>query len=342
MINRFLTTGLLFCSVALAPVTAAAAEKTYTIKMATVAPEGSPWHDSLTRIQKKWEGESKGRLKLRAFMGGKLGDENQTVSETKRGNLQMVGASAGAVGSMVPEVNFLELPFLFRDTAEADYILDQVIGKDLEKIFADRGFVFLMWSENGYRHFGSNWAPIRKPEDMKGHKMRSQENRIHLSTYRALGALPVPIATTEVLPALQTGVVEGYDQTPLFAFAIGLHTQSKYWTVSDHMYQPGVILMHKGFYDSLPKDLQTLIMSERQKETEEARVGIRALTPLLVQNLGAAGLTVIELTETERAAFEKAVQPVYKEFEKEAPPRSLELYKKTVKALAEYRAKNKK
>lgn len=320
---------------------AEAQDKVYVIKMATVAPEGSPWHDSLSRIEQRWTADSKGRLKLRPFLGGKLGDENQTIAETKRGNIQMVGASIGAVASVVPEVGFLELPFLFRSLEEADHVLDNVIGPDLEKIFEDRGFKLLMWSENGYRHFGSNWGPIKTPADIKGHKMRSQENAIHLATYRALGALPVPIPTTEVLPSMQTGVVEGYDQTPLFAFAIGLHTQTKYWTVSDHLYQGAAILINKKFFDSLPADLQAVLMKDRQKETVDSRTGIRALTPLLVQNLAAAGLKVTELSDADKVAFEKAVAPAYKDFEKSAPPRSKALYQKTVKALKEYRAKKK-
>lgn len=333
----------LVASVALfgAVTTAAAQDKVYVIKMATVAPEGSPWHDSLARIDKKWAAASNGRLKLRPFLGGKLGDENQTIAETKRGNIQMVGASIGAIASVVPEVGFLELPFLFRNLDEADYVLDGVIGADLEKIFEDRGFKLLMWSENGYRHFGSNWGPIKTPADVKGRKMRSQENAIHLSTYRALGALPVPIPTTEVIPAMQTGVVEGYDQTPLFAFAIGLHTQTKYWTVSDHIYQGAAILINKKFYDSLPADLQAVLLQDRAKETVDSRAGIRALTPLLIQNLGAAGLKVTELSAKEKAAFEKAVGPAYAEFEKSAPPRTKALYQKTIKALKDYRAKQK-
>ncbi len=316
---------------------AQAQDKTYVIKMATVAPEGSPWHDSLKRIQKRWESESKGRLKLRPYLGGKLGDENQTIAETKRGNIQMVGASTGAIGSLVPEVNVLELPFLFRSVEEADYILDQVIQDDMEKIFRDRGFVFMMWSENGYRNFGTQFGFVKSPADLKGRKIRSQENRIHLATYRALGALPVPIPTTEVIPAMQTGVVEGYDQTPLFTYAIGLQTQTKYWTVSDHIYQPAAILVNRDFYESLPADLQKLLLDNRDKETKDSRAGIRALTPLLLQNLKNAGLQMHELAPAERQTLEKAVKPVYADFEKEAPPRSKELYKKITVALEKYR-----
>jgi tripartite ATP-independent transporter DctP family solute receptor len=319
------------------PLHAQAAE-TYSIKLATVAPEGSPWDDSLKRFKKRVEAKSNGRLKLRVFLGGTLGDENQTVEQTKRGQIQVVGASTGALGSQVNEVNFLELPYLFRNLEEADYILDTVIGDELDAIFRERGFVVLMWSENGIRNFGTQYGFIKKPADMKSHKMRSQENPIHLSMYRAYGALPVPIPTTEVLSSLQTGVVDGYDQTPLFTFAIGLHNSTKYWTVSDHIYQPGAIVMNKEYFDKLPKDLQDILLEERRQDTIESRKGIRALTPLLIENLRASGLQVYTLTQAEKEVFAKASQPVYAEFEKTAPPRSKALYKKTVEALKKYRA----
>ena len=341
MLKRFIPTALIVLLLAvLAPVQGFADKKVYTIRMATVAPDGSPWHDSLQRIEKRWSEQSDGQLRLRSYLGGALGDENQTIAETRRGQIQMVGASIGAVGSLVPEVNVLELPFLFRNEAEADYILDEVIGDELRDIFAERGFVLLMWSENGYRHFGTKFGHIRKPSDLRGRQMRAQENTIHLNTYRALGATPVPIPTTEAIPALQTGVVQGFDQTPLFGFATGLHNQATHWTVSDHIYQPGAILINKSFFDGLPEELQQIMLADADEEARKSRAGVRALTPLLVQNLEASGLDVHRLTDEERKAFVEAVQPVHEEFAEKASPRARALYEKITAGLEEYRANN--
>lgn len=341
MLSRLIPTALIVLLLAvLAPAQGLADKKVHTIRMATVAPDGSPWHDSLQRIEKRWSDDSDGRLRLRSYLGGALGDENQTIAETRRGQIQMVGASIGAVGSLIPEVNVLELPFLFRNEAEADHILDNVIGDDLNEIFKERGFVLLMWSENGFRHWGTKFGHIKKPSDLRGRQMRAQENTIHLNTYRALGATPVPIPTTEAIPALQTGVVQGFDQTPLFGFATGMHNQSTHWTVSDHIYQPGAILINRSFFEGLPDDLQKIMLKDAHKEAQESRAGIRALTPLLVQNLSAAGLDVYHITEDERKAFVEAVQPVYEEFVRRASPRAKALYEKITAGLEEYRANN--
>lgn len=333
MLSRFaLTLALLLITVTLARA------ETYTIKMATVAPEGSPWDDSLKRVKQRWENQSGGRIKVRVFLGGKRGDENQTVGETKRGEIQMVGASTGAIASLVPELNVLELPYLFQSVDEADYILDKVIYDEMVQIFRDRGFELILWSENGFRNFGTNFGPVKKPADLKGHKMRSQENPIHLAMYRTLGALPDPIPTTETLSSLQNRVVDGYDQTALYATAIGLQKQTKYWLVSDHIYQPAAIIMNKAYFDKLPKDLQDVIKSGLDQETRDSRAGIRALTPLLLDNLKAEQIVVSTLAPAERTEWIKATKPVYDEYLKSAPPRAKALYEKIVAALLKYRA----
>src|SRR5262245_12474798 len=205
------------------PRRARAADAPITLKFATVAPEGTPWAEQIAAYKQKVEADSGGRLRIKPFLGGALGDENQTVAECKRGALAMWGGSTGALATSVPEISVLELPCLFRSAEEADQVLDKVLYEDLRKRLEARGFVLVLWSENGFRSFGTKWGPVKAPGDLKGHKMRSQESLVHLETYRALGALPQPIAVTEVLPALQTGVVDGFDNTPLYTFAASWH-----------------------------------------------------------------------------------------------------------------------
>ena len=110
----------------------------------------------------------------------------------------------------------------------------------------------------GSASFGTKWGPVKLPSDLKGHKMRSQESLVHVETYRALGALPQPIAVTEVLPALQTGVVDGFDNTPIYTFAACWHLAIKHFTLSEHIYQPGAVLIAKKEFDKLPADLQKI------------------------------------------------------------------------------------
>jgi tripartite ATP-independent transporter DctP family solute receptor len=302
---------------ALVPRRARAAEITF--KLATVAPEGTPWADQLLRLKKKVEAETGGRLRIKPFLGGALGDENQTVAECRRGALAMWGGTTGALATSVPDISTLELPYLFRDAAQADHVLDKVLGDELRRRLAARGFVLVLWAENGFRSFGTKWGPVKVPADLKGHKMRSQESIVHLETYRALGALPQPIAVTEVLPALQTGVVDGFDNTPLYTFAASWHLAIKHFTLSEHIYQPGCVIVSKKEFDKLAPDLRKALTTGLEALTNEGRAAVREMAPLLVQNFTNAKIPVYRPSAAERAAFVKATAVVYERYAKAVP-----------------------
>jgi TRAP-type transport system periplasmic protein len=298
---------------------ARAADAPIVLKVASVAPEGTPWAEQLAAYKQKVEGESKGRIKLKPFLGGALGDENQTVAECRRGAIAMWGGTTAALATSVPEISVLELPYLFSDAAQADHVLDEVLRDELKARLAARGFVPIFWSENGFRSFGTKWGPVHGPADLKGHKMRSQESLVHLETYRALGALPQPIAVTEVLPALQTGVVDGFDNTPLYTFAASWHLGIKHFTVSEHIYQPGLVLASKKEFDKLPAELQKILTSDLGKLTAEGRTAVREMGPLLLQNFTGAKIPVYRPTAAERASLARATAQVQDAYVKAVP-----------------------
>jgi tripartite ATP-independent transporter DctP family solute receptor len=301
------------------PRPARAADAPITLKLATIAPEGTPWADQVTAYKSKVEVASKGRLKIKAFLGAALGDENQTVAECRRGAIGLWGGTTAALATSVPEISVLELPYLFGSSDEADRVLDRVLLEDLRARLLQRGYVLVLWSENGFRSFGTKWAPIKAPADLKGHKMRSQESLVHLELYRALGALPQPIAVTEVLPALQTGVVDGFDNTPLYTFAASWHLAIKHFTLSEHIYQPGVVLVSKKEYDKLPADLQKVLTADMDAITQTGRAAVREMAPLLLENFTAAKIPVYKPSAAERAAFVKATAGVYGAYVKAVP-----------------------
>lgn len=304
-----------------------------------MAPDGTPWSKSLEFVKQRLESATHGRVKLKVFLGGVLGDETQTVQELRRGALGAWAGSLAALTTSVPELGVLDLPYLFRSEAEADYILDEVVYDDVAKLLEQRGFVLLTWGENGYRGFGTKFGPVRTPAALKGHKMRSQESRVHLEMYRALGALPQPISVTEALSALQTGVVDGFDNTPIFAFAANWHQGITDFTLTNHIYQPAAILLSRKELDRWPADLRAQALSSDQRDlARRSRAGIRELVPLLLQNLENAGIKVHRLSEAERDVFAKATLPVHARFLK-AVPTARALYDKIRKALGKRRGK---
>lgn len=329
---------ILFVALALAAPPASAQT---TLKVASVAPEGTPWADGLTRFKGEIETRSAGKVVIRTFLNGALGDENETVQACQRGQIQAVAASVGALASIVPELNVLELPYLFRSTAEADYVLDTAVLATIEQAFESRGLVLGFWSENGYRSFGTNYGFVKKPEDLKGHKMRSQEAPVHLEMYRAFGASPVPIPVTEVLTSLQTGVIDGYDNTPLFAMAANWTNVTKNYSVTDHIYQPAAIVLHKPTYDALPAEVKTAIKGVRSTLGVQMRKEIRALHEVLLQNLGEMGVSVYRLTTAEKAVFEVPAKTARDTYIAKASAGEKSLYQQIVAALAKFRAGSK-
>ena len=321
---------------ALLLVSTPAEAKKYVLKFGTVAPEGTPWAKQLKAIKKRIQKQSKGQIKVKLFLGGVLGGEVEMVRALRRGRIQGFGGSTASVaeGARIPQLMLLELPFLFNSFKEADHILDRVIKKDFIKILAKKKFAFAQWHENGWRNFATKKKAIKTLADLQKMKMRSQESPVHLAMYKALGVQAESIAVPEVLGALKTGMVDGFDNTPLFSSATGWYEGIKYYTISQHIYQPAVIMYNKKFMDKLPKDLRKIVLGDEAKETKSGRASVRGMRGKLLKNFRDAGITVYSMTRAERKPFIKRCAKVHKKFEKKV---GRKLLKKVKKALAKMR-----
>ena len=292
---------------------AQATEPEFTLDIGTIAPDNTPWAQQLQELDERFERESNGRLRVRVFLGSPDG-ELSLVRQCQDGTYQAVGVSSGAIATVVPEMGIFELPYLFSSLDEADSIIDNVLYDPVANILRENGFQLYLFSENGYRNFATTGVAVHQPSDLGALQMRVQESWIHEEMYNELGGNPVRIAVPEVITSLNTGNVQGFDNTPLFAFAASWFQGIDTWTVSDHIYQPAVIMYNAAWFDSLPEDLQTLVLSNRDTETASGRALIRALTPALLENLSNAGITVYRMTDEEKAVFRTATRPVHDMF----------------------------
>lgn len=302
---------------ALASASPARAEGELTMVLASVAPPDSPWSVLLSKYKSDVEAQSKGRIKVKLKLGGTLGDENETVTKCHRGMIQAVGASTGALASLVPELHVVELPYLFKNAAEADHVIDKALTPELEKLFKKRGVVLGFWSENGFRHFGTRSRPIKVPDDLKGLKMRAQESPVHMSMYKAFGASATPIPTTEVPQALATGNVDGFDQSALYALATSWTKSIKYFTVSEHIYQPAAIVFNQEWFNGLSPDLQAVVINAGRNIQDSGRKAVRDIFEELLEIMKSEKIEIVRHTAAERAVFEKAAQAAYVDFRKE-------------------------
>jgi TRAP-type C4-dicarboxylate transport system substrate-binding protein len=317
---------------------AASAEEPIVMKAGSVAPEGTPWADWLEGVRKRLDKDTGGRLKVKVFLSGKLGGEREMVDDAKKGALQMFGGSIGAVASVhAPELNVFELPFIFESDAEADFVMN-ALRERTTKILADKGLVMGMWAENGWHGYGvkGKGRCLTSPDSLKGLKMRSQESEIHLNTYKAYGASPVEMPTPEVLAALQTGAVDGYSNTPLFSFATSWYSGIDTFTYTKHIYQPGVLLYSKKWFDGLPADIQAILL--RRDDEAAGFKGVRQLTGPLLENLKAADKQVCTLTPEQTKAFAERSKPVWDTFAKKSKANK-EMLDLVLKAKADFKKK---
>ncbi len=315
----------------------ARAEAAYQLKFGTLAPAGTPWADLLEEFKEKVESQTKGEVKVRVFLNGILGDERAMLQKMKFGQLSGGGFSTGGISTVVPELQVLELPFLFRSSEEADYVLDHVAKEELETVLEKRGLKLIMWAENGWLDFGNQSKPIHSPADMTSTKWFAQESDVMLAFFKELDVTAVPLAVPEVLSALQTGIVGGYHQTPVFATGAQWYTQTKYWTISHHIYQPAAVVIDKRFWDKTPENLRNIVMSIAQELQPRVRTAVRSLDEGLLKGFREAGVKIDELKPAEREAFEKATAGVAERLIKQGVfPQSL--LDKIRKGLADYRA----
>lgn len=285
------------------------------IKVGHIAPDDHSYTKGLNEFAKAVEEETDGRLTFEIYGGGQLGGERDVVEQVQLGTLDMTVATAGPVGNFVEKFSVLEMPFLFRDVDHVYKTLDGEIGQELMGMLDEAGFKTLGLWENGFRHLTNNQKPILSPEDTKGMKMRTVENELYVKTYKSIGADPTPIAFSEVYTSLQQGVVDGMDQS------YGVVHSTKMFEVQNHLSEVGIyyaaapLLINQAKFDSLPEDLQQVLVEKGKEFTDIQRQINQDMETTQKEDLKAKGVEIVEKSDIDMEAFKEAVQPVYEENE---------------------------
>lgn len=301
------------------------------LKIAAAVPEGSPWSEVLRLFEKRIEKASKQRIDVEIDLR-QTGSEQEIATLVVRGHLDGLLTSGGGLHAVVPELKAIEIPFLFRSIAEVDRVLDRVLIAPVEKLFLSNGLVFGFWNENGVQHLGTRF-PATKPASFDGKAINSTENPVNVELWRGLTAKPSPVEAADVLPKLERGELDGFDQTLLFAVALGWHKGVQHVTLTSHIYQPAVVAYNKKWFDALPADLQKLLIVEGRKLTREARAIVRSFEPKTMKAIKEAGVKVHRLSGAERAKFEAAAGPARTAFLKAYSEDAAKLLKKIDAAL---------
>jgi tripartite ATP-independent transporter DctP family solute receptor len=254
-----------------------------------------------------------GRVDIRIHHSRQLGDERQVVEGLQLGTVHLAVSSTGPLGGFVPEMNVLDLPFLFRDASHAYKVLDGDIGRSLLEKFEAVGIKGLAFWENGFRHITTAKKPITRPTDLKGLKIRVMENRVHQAAFRQLGADATPMAWGEVFTSLQQGLLDAQENPIPIVSTFKLYEVQKFLALTGHVYSPAPVLLSKKSWDRMPSDIQKILLDTAVEVAKIQRQLNRTQEQKQLGELKAKGMTVVE--EPDRAAFREAMKPVFEQFQ---------------------------
>jgi TRAP-type transport system periplasmic protein len=256
-----------------------------------------------------------GRYKIETFYAGSLGGERESIESVQLGTQALTLTSTGPVPNFVPEARILDIPFLFRDKAHARAVLDGPIGQEMSKKFESKGFKVLAWCDNGVRHMTNSKRDVNSPDDLKGLKMRTMENPVHVAAYKSLGIVTTPMAFPEVFTALQQGTVDGQENPLSVIMAAKFDQVQKHVSLTGHVFSPALFLMNKAMFDKLSPADQTIFIEAAQAGTVVNRARVDADDAKGVEYLRSKGVTVIE--NIDKAKFAAKMAPVLAGFEKQ-------------------------
>ena len=280
------------------------ADKVYTFSWAhSSSANGDRLPDASVEIIKEIEEKSNGRLVFQHYPASQMGAERETLEGVTLGTVDLAVVSTGAIASFFPEIEATSIPYLITSREIGWGVYDGEFGQMLGTMSEKAGWKWLGWAENGLRMFSNKVHEIRTPADMKGLKIRTMENKIHMAMVNALGAAATPIAASEIYTALQQGTVDGQENGIALTYGLGFYEQLKYITLLPHVYDPYIVCMSNSAWNSMPEDLQQLLQEEIAKVCQLEREYNQRDDEAYLQKMLDSGMTAYTPTEAEAQQF---------------------------------------
>jgi tripartite ATP-independent transporter DctP family solute receptor len=251
-----------------------------------------------------------GKYRVEEQPASKLGGDADVLKGVKLGTIEMtLLGGGGAISNVVPETSVLDMPFLFRDLAHAQAVLDGPIGDDLLAAFPKYGLVGLAWGEQGMRQITNSKKPIQSIDDLKGLKLRTPQSTVYVATFKALGAEVSPMPWPEVYPALQSGRMDGQENPTPTAVSAKLYEVQKYLSLSSHIYSAGMFVISPDVWAEVKDADKPAFIAAAKAGGKAMREFVKKAEAEAQATLRAKGVAINDISN--RDAFVKAVEPVY-------------------------------
>ena len=282
----------------------AALAATINIKLGVVTKPGSAQNIVAEKFKQLIEKRSNGKIKVHIYHSASLGNETEILQQVQMNTVQMAIITGGPFDTFDPMVRVINYPFLFKDNAQADKILDGPLGAEILKSLESSGFKGLCYSENGFRNLTNNKRPVRTPEDVKGLKIRVMASAIHKAIWQALGANPTPMPWP-IYTELEQGVIDG-QENPLWVMEVyKFYEIQKYMTLTRHVYSFHIDVASLKWWKTLDADTRNMIKKAIYEAAVYQRHENRSKNAERLAFLKAKGMQVVEHPDV--AAFRAKV-----------------------------------
>jgi C4-dicarboxylate-binding protein DctP len=307
----------------------AATQAPIVIKFSHVVTPDTPKGKGAERFRELAEKYTAGKVKVEVYPNSQLYKDKEEVDALQLGAVQMLAPSLAKFGPLgVREFEVFDLPFILPSKAALRKVTEGQLGKSLFKKLESKGIVGLGYWDNGFKVMSAN-KPLRTPEDFRGLKMRIQSSKVLEAQMRALGAIPQVMAFSEVYQGLQTGVVDGSENTPSNMYTQKHHEVQKYITLSDHGYIGYAVIANKRFWDGLPADVRGQLEKAMAEATAYANEISQTENDEALAEIRKSGKSeLIELTPEQKAAWKKALEPLYADMASRVGKETIEEFQK--------------
>lgn len=285
--------------------------QTVTLRSTDIHPDGYPTIEAVKYMGQLLEQRTNGALKVNVFHSAQLGNEKDTIEQTRFGVIDMNRINMAPFNNLIPETNVPGLPFVFRSVPHMRKVMDGEIGNAMLKSFEAHGLIGLAFYDSGSRSFYNSKRPINTPADMKGMKIRVQQSDMFVALVQALGANATPMPFGEVYSALQTGVIDGAENNwPSFE-STKHYEVSKFYSLTEHSLSPEVLVMSKRSFDKLSSAHKEIVLAAGKESVAKMRELWDAREKASEEKVRAGGAVV---NKVEKQPFIDAMKPVYDRF----------------------------
>jgi C4-dicarboxylate-binding protein DctP len=294
----------------------ASAQQPIVIKFSHVVAPDTPKGRAAEQFKQLAEERTGGRVKVEVYPNSTLYKDGEEMEALQLGSVQMLAPSVSKFGPLgVPAFEVFDLPYIFPNRDVLNRVINGPLGRGLFQRLESKGIIGLAYWDNGFKVMSAN-RPLHMPADFKGLKMRIKSSKVLDAQMRALGALPQVMAFSEVYQAMQTGVVDGSENSLPNLYTQKFYEVQKYIALSDHGYDGYAVIVNKKFWDGLPADIRATLNQAMQDATKfQFELSIKDNQASLDKIKASNRAQVYDLTDAEKEAWRKALLPVSKEME---------------------------